>query len=113
MSGIYTVDTMTGVRVEYMYMDDKTAFPLILGHMFAESNNPHTFQDGMLSVDVYYSEKSYETHTYAWDGSTVSNVNPSWRKLEIVTLTAESGEEFVFACQWGKNRGNIMRRGSY
>ena len=113
MSGIYTVDTMLGVRVEYMYMDDKTAFPLILGHMFAESNNPHTFQDGLLSVDVYYGENSYETHTYAWNGEAIGLCAFHMRRLEIVELIGETGERFTFACQWGKNRGNIMRRGSY
>lgn len=110
MSGIYTIDTMLGVRVEYMYMDDKTAFPLILSYMFGEDNNPHTFQDGIMSVDVHHGETYYETHTYAWNGETIGLVSFHMRRLEIVNLTGESGEEFFYACRWGKGRGNIVRR---
>lgn len=112
MSGIYTIDTMGGDRLSYMYMDDKTAFPLILANMFAECNNPHTFQDGLLSVDVYFGNQSYETHSYAWDGEAVGLIPFHMRRLEILELIGESGEKFVYACQWGPKRGNIMKRGS-
>ena len=112
MSGIYAIDTMGGDRLSYMYMDDKSAFPLILEHMFADRNNPYKFEDGLLAVDVYYGTDSYETHSYAWDGEAIGLTSFQMRRVEVIELIGESGIHYHYLCQWGATRGNIMERGS-